>query len=156
MFGNLAVVRAASAQGENDRVSTDTARRPRASKSTSTGKASAPRSRASNASGLVTIDHEDPMKAMLAAMNAVRSGDFSVQLPLHWEGVPGKMAVSFNAIVDHNRRLADELARVGQKVGREGQTRQRVAPASRPGAWADMEHSVNDLIDDLAQALEQV
>ena len=40
----------------------------------------------------------------------------------------------------HNRRLAEELARVGQKVGRKGQTRQRVVARQPPGrvgrAWS--------------------
>ena len=129
-------------------MSTETARRPRASKQTTAAKAKA------GPGGRVTIDDKDPMQALLAAMHAVRSGDFSVQLPLHWDGLHGKLAENFNTIVDHNRRLAEELARVGQKVGREGQTRQRVAPASRQGTWADMEQSVNHLIDDLVRPVE--
>ena len=68
--------------------------------------------------------------------------------------LPGKLASVFNQIVSSNRRLASELARVGQKVGREGQTRQRVVPADRQGAWAGMEHSVNWLIDDLVRPVE--
>ncbi|MFL6593375.1 MAG: HAMP domain-containing protein, partial [Luteimonas sp.] len=96
----------------------------------------------------------DPLLQLLAAMQDVEAGDFSVRLPLHWDGVPGKLATVFNEIVSHNRRLAEELARVGQKVGREGQTRQRVVPADRQGAWAGMEHSVNWLIDDLVRPVE--
>src|SRR6187549_972897 len=59
----------------------------------------------------------DPLLQLLAAMQDVEAGDFSVRLPLHWDGVPGKLATVFNEIVSHNRRLAEELARVGQKVG---------------------------------------
>src|SRR3546814_4089612 len=68
----------------------------------------------------------------------------------------GKLAASFNEIVASNRRLAAELARVGQKVGRQGQTRQRIAPAARQGAWAEMEQSVNHLIDDLVRPVETI
>jgi HAMP domain-containing protein/CheY-like chemotaxis protein/signal transduction histidine kinase len=100
------------------------------------------------------VDAPDPMLQLLAAMQDVNAGDFSVQLPLHWDGIAGKLAEVFNKIVISNRRLADELARVGQKVGREGQTRQRVVPADRRGAWAGMEHSVNWLIDDLVRPVE--
>ncbi|MEO6365873.1 MAG: hypothetical protein ABIO38_07500, partial [Luteimonas sp.] len=78
----------------------------------------------------------DPMQELLAAMHAVANGDFSVHLPLHWDGVAGKLAETFNEIVLANRRLCHDLARVGDKVGREGQTRQRLAPANRQGAWA--------------------
>ncbi|HVI26119.1 MAG TPA: HAMP domain-containing protein, partial [Xanthomonadaceae bacterium] len=96
----------------------------------------------------------DPLLQLLAAMQAARAGDFSTQLPAHWDGIAGKLAESFNDIVASNRRLANELARVGQKVGREGHTRQRIAPANRQGAWAEMEQSVNQLIDDLVRPVE--
>ncbi|HET6434719.1 MAG TPA: HAMP domain-containing protein [Xanthomonadaceae bacterium] len=96
----------------------------------------------------------DPLLQLLAAMQAARAGDFSAQLPAHWDGIAGKLAESFNDIVASNRRLANELARVGQKVGREGHTRQRIAPANRQGAWSEMEQSVNQLIDDLVRPVE--
>src|SRR5688572_25859954 len=81
------------------------------------------------------------MLALLAAMQAVEAGDFSVSLPVHWPGVEGKVAEAFNSIVQLNRRLAEDLQRVGVKVGREGQTRQRLTAANRQGAWAGMERS---------------
>ncbi|HZY32480.1 MAG TPA: hypothetical protein VFE75_01810, partial [Rhodanobacter sp.] len=114
------------------------------------------RSTASAANRTLAADQasQDPLQQLLAAMQDANAGDFSVQLPLHWDGIAGKLAASFNEIVSSNRRLASELARVGQKVGREGQTRQRVTPANRQGAWADMEHSVNHLIDDLVRPVE--
>ncbi len=91
----------------------------------------------------------DPLEQLLDAMHAVSAGDFSVRLPAHWDGIAGKLAERFNEIVSHNRRLAEDLARVGDKVGRRGQTRQRLVAANRQGAWAGMEQSVNGLIDDL-------
>ncbi|HEU4993052.1 MAG TPA: HAMP domain-containing protein, partial [Luteimonas sp.] len=99
-------------------------------------------------------DEVEALTRLLAAMQDVNAGDFSVQLPLHWEGIAGKLAYNFNEIVNANKRLATDLARVGHKVGRQGQTRQRVAPANRQGAWADMEQSVNQLIDDLVRPVE--
>ena len=48
-----------------------------------------------------------------------------------------------------NERLAEELERAGQMVGKEGKTRVRVASERRTGAWGEMESSVNTLIDDL-------
>jgi HAMP domain-containing protein/CheY-like chemotaxis protein/signal transduction histidine kinase len=98
----------------------------------------------------------EPMKALLRAMRAVSAGDFSVVLPSHWDGIAGKLADSFNEIVDHNRRLAEGLSRAGEQVGRKGRTRQRLPPADRRGAWADMERSVNGLIDDLIRPVETI
>ncbi len=94
------------------------------------------------------------MEQLLAAMAAVSDGDFSVQLPRHWEGVDGKLAETFNLIVNHNRRLARDLALAGEKVGRQGLTRHRLVPANRQGAWAEMEQSINGLIDDLVRPVE--
>jgi len=96
----------------------------------------------------------DPFEQLLAAMVAVEDGDFSTQLPRHWDGVAGKLAETFNAIIAHNRRLAQDLSLVGEKVGRMGQMRQRLVPANRQGAWAEMEQSINGLIDDLVRPVE--
>ena len=61
----------------------------------------------------------------------------------------GKIADTFNEIVAANERMAEQLEHVGQVVGREGQTRQRVNFGLSSGAWGGMESSVNHLIDDL-------
>ena len=94
---------------------------------------------------------QDPLDVLIDAMDAVRAGDFSVRLPLNWQGREGQLAEILNDIVSQNRRLAAELSRVGEAVGREGQTRQRITPANREGEWAGMEQSVNALIDDLVR-----
>ena len=83
------------------------------------------------------------------ALRAVRIGDFSVRLPSHHTGIAGKVADSFNDIIAANERMAQQLERVGQVVGRDGKTRTRVKFGLTHGAWGDMETSVNTLIDDL-------
>ncbi|HEX7770017.1 MAG TPA: HAMP domain-containing protein, partial [Dokdonella sp.] len=98
----------------------------------------------------------DPLELLLEAMHAVNAGDFKVRLPAHWDGMPGKLAACFNAIVEHNRRLAEDLTRVGEQVGRRGHTRQRLRAANRQGAWSGMEQSVNGLIDDLVLPIESM
>jgi HAMP domain-containing protein/signal transduction histidine kinase/DNA-binding response OmpR family regulator len=94
---------------------------------------------------------ESPLdtRVLLGALRAVREGDFSVQLPADWTGVSGKIADTFNDIVAANRKMAEELERVGQAVGKQGKTSQRVRGERRNGAWGAMENSVNALIDDL-------
>ncbi|HVI58930.1 MAG TPA: HAMP domain-containing protein [Luteimonas sp.] len=96
------------------------------------------------------------MRRMLSAMQAVAQGDFAVELPGHWEGLEGRLADAFNDVVRGNRALAQELARVGQKVGREGLTRQRIALPNRKGCWGDMEDSVNELVDDLVRPVATI
>lgn len=72
-----------------------------------------------------------------------------MRLPGDWTGLGGKVADTFNDIVSSNSRLATELQRVGQAVGKRGKTRQRVSYEHRVGAWGSMETAVNTLIDDL-------
>jgi methyl-accepting chemotaxis protein len=89
------------------------------------------------------------LRLLLTALQGMREGDFSVRLPGDWVGLGGKIADTFNDIATSNERLANELDRVGQSVGKQGKTRQRVKFEQRSGAWSTMEDSVNTLIDDL-------
>ncbi|MGC1777690.1 MAG: HAMP domain-containing protein, partial [Xanthobacteraceae bacterium] len=79
----------------------------------------------------------------------MKVGDFSVRMAGDRVGIIGKIADAFNDIVATNQRMAKQLERVGQVVGREGRTRQRVRFGLSDGAWGEMEASVNSLIDDL-------
>jgi len=98
----------------------------------------------------------DPQQDLLHALQAMRSGDFSVRMTGDHLGIEGKIADTFNEIVAANQRMAQQLERVGQVVGREGKTRQRVKFDLASGSWADMEGSVNTLIDDLLWPTREV
>src|SRR3954471_10420280 len=92
----------------------------------------------------------DPiLSPLLQALQAMRMGDFSVRLPGDQVGLAGKISDAFNDIVSANERMAHQLEQVGQVVGREGKTSKRVKYGINPGAWGEMEGSVNALIDDL-------
>ena len=98
----------------------------------------------------------DPLQDLLHALQAMRAGDFSVRMTGDPLGIEGKIADTFNEIVAANQRMAQQLERVGQVVGREGKTRQRVKFDLSSGSWADMEGSVNTLIDDLLWPTREV
>jgi CheY-like chemotaxis protein/signal transduction histidine kinase/HAMP domain-containing protein len=98
----------------------------------------------------------DPLQDMLHALQAMRAGDFSVRMTGDHLGIEGKIADTFNEIVAANQRMAQQLEHVGQVVGREGKTRQRVKFDLSSGSWADMEGSVNTLIDDLLWPTREV
>ena len=93
--------------------------------------------------------HGAELHELLHALQAVKTGDFSVRMAGHETGVFGKIADTFNDIVANNQRMAQQLEHVGQLVGREGQTRHRVKLGSICGSWGAMEGSINQLIDDL-------
>src|SRR5690349_4140089 len=93
---------------------------------------------------------------LLQALQAVRGGDFSVRLAGDRVGLAGKIADTFNEIVVANGRMAAELKHVGEAVGRQGKTRQRVKFGRSDGAWGEMEGAVNALIDDLVWPTTEV
>src|SRR5437879_11749744 len=89
----------------------------------------------------------NPSQELLHALQAMRSGDFSVRMTGDHLGIEGKIADTFNESVAANQRMAQQLERVGQVVGREGKTRQRVKFDVTSGSWADPEGSVNTVVD---------
>ena len=96
------------------------------------------------------------LNELLVALQAMRSGDFSIRMPGDSLGIEGKIADTFNEIIAANQRMAKQLERVGEVVGREGKTKQRVKFGVSSGAWGEMENSLNTLIDDLVWPTTEV
>jgi HAMP domain-containing protein len=86
---------------------------------------------------------------LLTALVAFKKGDFSARLPIHLEGLDGKIADTFNDVVELNDRMAKELERLGRVVGKEGKISQRASIGEVSGAWSDTVASVNALVSDL-------
>ncbi len=99
---------------------------------------------------------QEYLAAVLQSLETMKNGDFSVRLPVTWSGLPGKIADNFNEIVSANEQMASELRRVGQAVGKEGKTRERIRATKQRGAWDDMEVSVNTLVEDLLRPTTEV
>jgi HAMP domain-containing protein/CheY-like chemotaxis protein/signal transduction histidine kinase len=104
----------------------------------------------------VTEASQPDLSVILAGLQTVRDGDFSVRLPGSWTGLAGKLADTFNDIVSTNQQMEQELKRVGQVVGKEGRTRERARFHRSRGAWGEMEISVNTLVDDLLRPTTEV
>ena len=111
--------------------------------------ASTPKAQAAAPAPELSEAESAELRELLHALQAMRVGDFSVRMAGDRIGIMGKVADTFNEIVAANQRIARQLERVGQVVGREGKTRQRVRFGLSEGAWGEMESSVNTLIDDL-------
>src|SRR6202789_3099130 len=98
----------------------------------------------------------DELAMILASLQTMREGDFSVRLPVAWTGLKGKIADTFNDIIAANERIAGELKRVGQAVGKEGRTRERTSFQQSRGAWGEMQGSINTLVEDLLRPTNEM
>ncbi len=94
-------------------------------------------------------------RMLLEALLAFKRGDFSRRLPIDLEGVDGKIADAFNEVIAQNQRMSEELARVSRVVGKEGKISQRASIGSVAGSWASTIDSVNTLIGDLVQPVNE-
>ncbi len=88
-------------------------------------------------------------RQVLTVLTALKKGDFSVRLPLDWNGTAGKIADAFNDVVERNENMARELDRISRVVGKEGKIGQRASIGEMSGSWAESIASVNALISDL-------
>jgi HAMP domain-containing protein/CheY-like chemotaxis protein/signal transduction histidine kinase len=95
-------------------------------------------------------------KKLLVALSAFKRGDFSVRLPDDWTGLAGKVADTFNDVIGMNQRLARELDRIGQVVGKEGRISQRASLGDVGECWAEAIGSVNGLIGDLVHPTSEM
>src|SRR5580692_5020882 len=132
-----------------------TAQTPSNGKNMQEGSPSAP-SLASSVAVLELPPEQECLAAVLQSLETMKNGDFSVRLPVTWTGLPGKIADNFNEIVTANEQMASELRRVGQAVGKEGKTRERIRLERQRGAWDEMEVSVNTLVEDLLRPTTEV
>jgi HAMP domain-containing protein/signal transduction histidine kinase/DNA-binding response OmpR family regulator len=106
--------------------------------------AEAPVSHAADSNG-----HILDTKQLLTALTALKRGDFSIRLPLEWTGVAGKIADTFNDVIDLNERMASELERLSRVVGKEGKINQRASLGEVSGSWTEAITSINALVSDL-------
>ncbi|WP_193197443.1 HAMP domain-containing protein [Nostoc sp. MG11] len=91
------------------------------------------------------------LNQLLRTLAAVKQGDFSVRMPIDQTGMAGKIADTLNDIIDRNERMATELQRMGDVVGKEGKITERASLGDVRGSWSDCVTSVNTLITDLVQ-----
>ncbi|MCT7950696.1 HAMP domain-containing protein [Ancylothrix sp. C2] len=93
------------------------------------------------------LDHQQLLRTLVA----VKKGNFSVRMPIDQTGMAGKIADTLNDIIELNERLAAELERISNVVGKEGKINQRASLGSAGGSWAACVDSVNTLTTDLVQ-----
>src|SRR5712671_2964531 len=95
-------------------------------------------------------------KLLLKTLLAFKKGDFSARLPGDWTGEAGKIADTFNDIIELSDRTARELERVSRVVGKEGKIMHRAAVPQAAGSWLRLVDSTNLLIDDMARPTSEM
>ncbi len=96
---------------------------------------------------------------LLKGGTELRKGNFSIRMPLHYEGVRGKICDTFNEIVGTLSNFEEEFRDISTTVGKEGKLKKRLSATSLKGSWASYTDSINNLIDDLvfpAAEIDQV
>ncbi|HET9424182.1 MAG TPA: HAMP domain-containing protein [Gemmatimonadaceae bacterium] len=99
---------------------------------------------------------ERSMQRLLAGMRSMNSGDFSVRLTPNGDPLMAEIIEAFNQLADKRSRFTDELVRVSNSVGREGNMRDRFNMGAVGGAWATSVEAINGLIQDLGQPTHEV
>src|SRR6202522_3466907 len=93
---------------------------------------------------------------LLAAMLALRDGDFSWRLPSDWADTEGRIAEAFNQTIAHEEGISREVGRLSMTVGRDGRLKQRMSLPGAIGQWATKVDSINTLIDDLVRPTAEI
>src|SRR5688572_10424628 len=88
-------------------------------------------------------------RQVLAALRALRRGEFDERLPDHFDGVDGQICETFNDLAQYAAALQKEVADLRNTVGREGRTHRRLSRSAAQGGWADYVTGVNELLEDV-------
>src|SRR5213080_790467 len=95
-------------------------------------------------------------RQLLTALVTFKRGDFSARLPEDWTGVAGKIADTFNTVIETNERMTQELERIVHVVGKEGRITERASLNNVSNCWADAIGCVNVLIEDLVRLTSEM
>ncbi|MET9912548.1 HAMP domain-containing protein [Streptomyces sp. NPDC006476] len=96
------------------------------------------------------------LNRLLAALVAMRDGNFRKRLTVSGDGVMSEIAAVFNEVADRNLHLTGELSRVRRMVGREGKLTERLETGAYEGSWAAAVEASNALVDDLVRPVSEV
>ncbi|MFC7302600.1 HAMP domain-containing protein [Streptomyces monticola] len=112
-------------------------------------------SRSNQRNGTTAVDTA-ALNRLLAALVAMRDGNFRKRLTVTNDGVMAEIAAVFNEVADRNLHLTGEMARVRRMVGREGKLTERLEHGAGEGSWAAAIDASNALVDDLVRPVSEV
>ena len=91
------------------------------------------------------------LRRLLAALNAMRDGNFRKRLPVAGEGLVSDLAIAYNEIAERQQHILSELTRVQRVAGREGRHSERLQPGLGEGGWTKCVDAANNLVTDLVR-----
>lgn len=93
---------------------------------------------------------------LLSALMAMKKGNFSHRMPYDRTGLAGKVADTFNEIMDIQESLVNEVQTVARVVGKEGNLSRRFVQKNLGGSWETVTDSLNGLVIDLIQPTSEM
>src|SRR5258708_20076783 len=86
----------------------------------------------------------------------MNAGDSGVRMTPHGDPLMAEIIDAFNQLADKRSRFTEELVRISNSVGREGNMRDRFSIGAVGGAWGTSVEAINGLITDLGQPTSEV
>jgi CheY-like chemotaxis protein/HAMP domain-containing protein/signal transduction histidine kinase len=96
------------------------------------------------------------LNALLAGLRDLRGGDFAVRLARSRHPLMADIVAAFNDVASRNERMAKELNRISDIVGRKGDMTARVSLEGMTGGWAHSAGALNSLVTDLVAPTSEV
>jgi HAMP domain-containing protein/signal transduction histidine kinase/DNA-binding response OmpR family regulator len=103
-----------------------------------------------------SIEGQLDVGELLNALMAMKKGNFSHRMPYHYTGISGKVADTFNEIMDIQEGLVQEVQTVARVVGKEGNLSRRFVQKNVSGSWETVIESLNGLVIDLIQPTSEM
>src|SRR5215471_6984946 len=104
----------------------------------------------------LAVPDELDKRELLKVLTSLRRGDFSARMSIPQNGIDRKIVEALNDVIELNERMARELGRISNAVGKEGRINQRANLGNQGGGWAACVDSVNGLIGDVVQPSTEV
>jgi methyl-accepting chemotaxis protein len=99
---------------------------------------------------------ERQLKDLLEALEAVRKGDLTKKLKSEKEDIFGKLAASYNTMVDQLNTFSSEVTRVAREVGVDSQLGGQAEVPGAAGIWKEITDNVNILVANLTNQVRNI
>ncbi len=103
-----------------------------------------------------TSQTEAKLQPLLAALKAVKNGDFTIRLSVDENDELSEVAEAFNQLVISNQNFALEVTRMAREVGTEGKLDSQAAVEDSNGAWKELIENVNRMGSTLSGQIRNI